>query len=554
MRKQPMRLRYALGLGVLLVAHPLGGGEGRADELGSRVTHFGVSTFPFGPSPAAIEQTFRVAEELSDIYVVQLDNGVPWGEAAADMRFPPAVQRKWRELSAYAPSGRPVYLALAPLGEDRVSLAASSEGSSSPERFRKASFDDPQVVKAYTIYAQRAVRFFKPTYLNLGVENGDLAYRRPSEWSSYVALIGQVMAALRPEFPTLKIGISFGLQSLMEKATAERARQIIDLSDYVGISFYPYMSPFQEKFGLSPLPPPPDQWRVPLDWLRSFADKPIAICETGYNTHDVSLPKWRIQMTGSEAAQKDYLSDLGKYAKRDGYIFAIYYLPVDIGPLVETLPEPARQLASMWRENGLFDPNLTPKPALDVWKAILGAKYEPPAKDLAAAPRTPDAPAQKEVASPRLETVVGFKRDEDLCQSPSPAQVSLVDTGVGAKAMEWQFPAGTQKWTWCARPAPAGGFPSGDGMRFRIRSDVDGPVFLEMKAASGDAYFTIVEARRDWRDINLRWSDFGAEPNKGSSGSLKPGAITNIVLADEGKVAAAEDGTRRIWISNWVAE
>ena len=91
-------------------------------------------------------------------------------------------------------------------------------------------------------------------------------------------------------------------------------------------------------------------------------------------------------------------------------------------------------------------------------------------------------------------------------------------------------------------------------MRFRIRSDVDGPIFLEMKAATGDAYFTIVDAGRDWRDVSLRWSDFGAEPNKGSSGKLRPGTITNIVLADEGKAAATADGTRRIWISNWVAK
>ena len=413
-----MGFHYVLGPGALLAVHLFACGAGHADELGVRAAHFGVSTFPFGPSHAAIEQTFRIAEELSDIYVVQLDNGVPWAEAAKDARFPAAVERKWRELSAHAPSGRPVYLALAPLAEDRTSLAAASEGSSSFEQFRGATFDDPVIVKAYTLYAQRAVRYFKPAYLNLGVENGELAYRRPSEWQAYVAMIRQVMAALRQEFPTLKMGISFGLQSLMDKATAERARQIVDLSDYVGISFYPYMSPFQEKFGLRALPPPPDQWRAPLDWLRSFTDKPIAICETGYNTQDVSLPKWQIRMTGSEAAQKDYVSDLANYAKRDGYLFVVYYLPVDIGPLVETLPEGPRELVRMWRENGLLESNLNPKPARDVWKSILAAKYQPPTKSLAATtPQSPKVPAPAEAASPQPDTVIGFERDEDLCQN-----------------------------------------------------------------------------------------------------------------------------------------
>jgi hypothetical protein len=201
----------------------------------------------------------------------------------------------------------------------------------------------------------------------------------------------------------------------------------------------------------------------------------------------------------------------------------------------------------------LLDANLTPKPALDVWKSILAAKYEPHAKDLAATIlRSSEAP--KDAASPGRDTVIGFERDEDLCQSPSPARVSLVAAGAGAKAMQWEFPAGTQKWTWCARPVPAGGLADSAGMRFRIRSDVDGPVFLEMKAASVDAYFTVVEAGRDWRYVTLRWSDFGAEPNNGSSGNLRPGTITDIVLADEGKVAATEDRPRRIWISDWVAK
>jgi hypothetical protein len=540
-----------LALGILLGAQAVLHGEALADE--TRVTRFGVSTFPFGLSAAAAEQTFRIAADLSDVYVVQLDNGVPWSEAATDARFPAAVQNKWRELAAHAPSGRPVYLALAPLAEDRKSLAPASEGSLSPERFRGAAFDDPMVVKAYVAYALKAVGYFKPAYVNLGLEAGELAHRRPRDWDAFVALIRDTTGALRQEYPTLKIGISFGLQSLMEKATAERARQIIAFSDYVGISFYPYMSPFQEKFGLPPLPAPPDQWRAPLDWLASFTDKPIAICETGYNTKDVSMQTWGLQMKGSEAEQKDYVADLAHYAKRDGYLFAIYYFPVDIGPLIETLPKPVAELTSMWGENGLIDAELKPKPARELWKSILAAQYDPAAvKPSPPLAKPAEEPRAAEPAATGPIVSVGFKRDEDLCQAPSPAQVSLVATDSGAKALQWEFPAGTQKWTWCARPAPAGGFPQGAGMRLRIRSDVDGPVFVEMKAASGKGYFAMVDAGPAWRDVSLRWSDFAAD--KGSGGELKPEAITNIVLADEGKASAPENGTRRIWISDWTAK
>jgi hypothetical protein len=547
-----MAFRSMLMLGIFLLAQALLHDQAHAGE--TRVTRFGVSTFPFRISPVASEQTFRIAEDLSDIYVVQLDNGVPWSEAGADAEYPATVQNKWREFAAHAPSGRPVYLALAPLAEDRKSLAPASEGSLSRERFQGAAFDDPMVVKAYVAYALKAVRYFKPAYVNLGLEAGELAHRRPRDWDAFVALIRETTDALRHEFPTLKIGISFGLQSLMEKGTAERARQIIAFSDYVGISFYPYMSPFHEKFGAPPLPAPPDQWRVPLDWLASFADKPIAICETGYNTQDISVQTWGLQMKGSEAEQKDYVSDLARYAKRDGYLFAIYYFPVDIGPLIDTLPKPAAELVSMWRENGLIDAELKPKPAQETWKSILAAKYDSEVKPRPAALTKPEEqPRALETAETVPAVSVGFKRPEDLCQTPSPARVSLVATDSGVKAMQWEFPAGTQKWTWCSRPAPAGGFPQGAGMRFRIRSDVNGPVFVEMKAAGGVGYFAMVDAGPAWRDVSLRWFDFAAESNKGSVRALQPEAITNIVLADEGKASAPDNSTRRIWISDWIA-
>jgi hypothetical protein len=492
-----------------------------------------------------------LGSELGDLYVVQLDNGVPWAEANDDAPFPQAVQRKWRDISVRAPSGRPVYLALEPLAEDRETLAPPSEGSSLPRGMRGASFDDPAIIRAYTVYAQRAVRYFKPMFLNLGVENGELAHRRPGDWSAYVTLIEKVMAELRSEFPTLKMGISFGLQSLMQPATASRARRIVDLSDYVGLSFYPYMSSFQEKFGLPALPPPPDQWRAPLDWVRSFTTKPIAICETGYNTKDVDLPKWRIRMTGSDTLQADYVSDLGRYAARDRYLFVVYYLPVDIGALLDTLPEDRRAEGNMWRENGLLDGRLTPKPALDSWKSFVTAKYEPPA---AAPIQKVEAPEVSAKSSSSGAIRVGFARTDDLCQAPEPAKVDLVDVGSGKQALQWEFPAGTKTWTWCSRPVPPGGFQRGTGMRFRIRSDVEGPVFLELKGAKGEAYFSVSNAGPEWRDVVLDWSDFAAEPNSSRSGALEPGIITSIVLADEGKSSTSQSRARRIWLTDWVVE
>jgi hypothetical protein len=256
-------------------------------------------------------------------------------------------------------------------------------------------------------------------------------------------------------------------------------------------------------------------------------------------------------MMGSEAMQKDYLRDLARYAARDRYLFVVYYLPVDIGSILDMLPESQSAEANMWRENGLLDARLNPKPALEVWKSIIATRYEPTVAAPVGQAGEALVPAGA-LSGP--DTPVGFERDEDLCQSPAPARVELVDIGSGKKALQWEFPAGNKTWTWCSRPVPAGGFQSGTGMRFRIRSDVDGPVFLEMKGASGEAYFSIVNAGPNWRDFVLNWSDFAAEPNSRRLGSPEPAIITSIVLADEGKAAASQSRTRRIWVTDWVVK
>lgn len=545
-----------MGCGTIVQASGQTSKSGAAPRVSSaeiRPTLYGLSTFPYDRSPEAVEQTFRMAAEYSDLYVVQLDDGVPWTEALGDTRFPDALQRKWRDLKSHAPAGRPVYLALQPLGHDRVNLASPVEGSSVPRGLRGAAFDAEVVKTAYFNYTRRTVRFFQPAFLNLGVENGELAYRKPGDWAAYVRLIKHVITALKSEFPSLRMGISFGLQSLMEPMTARRARELVDASDYLGLSFYPYMSNFHEKFGVSPLRPPPDEWRKPLDWVRSYTDKPIAICETGYNTAGVELPHRNIRLRGSAALQKQYIQEVAGYAARDGYLFVVYYLPVDIGAILDALPPPQRSEGNMWRENGLFDPKLNPKPALEVWRAILSKRYEPRAvQDRGPAREMVTGATKERVERSAAAARIGFQSEQDLCRAPAPARVELVEVDGGEKGMLWRYERRPGAWAWCARKFESGAFPGGSGMTFRIRSDVDEPVILQLKEANGEAHFAIIPAGVAWREVSLKWTDFVLDEKTRRNGLLEPANVVEIVLGDEGKKAPGSGQTRRIWLSEWV--
>lgn len=509
----------------------------------SRQTLFGTSSFPFDRTAEAALKTQRTARELGDLYVVQLDDGVPWAEALENKPFPVATERKWRDLLANAPAGTPVYLALAPLGEDRESLAPASEGSSVPAKLRRASFDDDAMRRAYLNYSRRAVGYFNPAFLNLGVENGELAHRDPGSWPAYERLITSTMSSLRKEFPKLRQGISFGLQSLMEPETARRSKSLVEASDYLGLSFYPYMSNFHEKFGVRPLAAPPAEWREPLDWVRAYTTKPIAITETGYNTRDVQLPAEKIKLHGTPDLQSAYVRDLARYASRDRYLFVVYYLPIDIGPLLRTLPASASAAASMWRENGFFDANMKPKPALEEWRRIVSQPYAAPVSL---------APAVAQTTSAASTGAIGFTRDQDLCQTPPPGLTRLVKTDAGADAMLWQYERRPGNWAWCSRKLQAGSFARTSGMKLRIRSEFEVVLILQFKEKNGATHFAGVSAGREWRDVELGWKDFSLDEKTGRDRAIHPENIVEFVLADEGQHAKKSGDRQNLWISQWL--
>ena len=283
-----------------------------AKTSGVTATFFGFTPFPYDFTMEAVAKTHETIVPHSTLYALHYDNGVPWKEALADTAFPVRVQQEWDANAKAIPEGHVVYVGLAPLDKDRKSLAPATgekDRVPMPEELRGVPLDDANVKKAYLNYARRAVKQFRPRYLNLGIEAGQIMSRDFTRWPQFERLYEHVRAALKEEFPDVQIGISFGLGGLRAAKEAEAAKALIARSDYVGVSFYPYGSPFDEKFGAPPYGGE-KPWREPLAWLRAYTDKPLAICETGYTTQDIDVPQFGLKMQGSPAAQTEYVREL----------------------------------------------------------------------------------------------------------------------------------------------------------------------------------------------------------------------------------------------------
>jgi hypothetical protein len=306
------------------------------------------------------------------MYALHFENGVPWTEALSDAPWPARVQAEWDGDARAIPAGMPVYVGIAPLATDRKSLALSRgerDNQPLPLEFQGLRLDDPKVERAYLNYARRAVRAFHPRYLNLGIEAGEMLSRDLAHWPEFAALYHSVRVALKREFPDVPVGISFGLGDLRAPQEAIAARSLIADSDYLGLSFYPYAAGFDAKFGAPPYASASGaaQWREPLAWIRAYADKPIAICETGYTTRDIDLRQYDLHLPGSVPLQTAYVRDLFAIAQRDRYAFVVYFLAIDYDRLYAKLPA-GSELDLLWRNIGLIDGDVHPKPAWQIWK------------------------------------------------------------------------------------------------------------------------------------------------------------------------------------------
>ena len=348
-----------------------------SDSPGPDVTNkilYGFTPFPYDLTLEAIDTVHDIILPNSNLYAIHYDRCIPWLEALNDSPFPQWIVDDWNDTKARIPDSHSVYLAIAPTANDRISLAPNCgpDGEDDiqpfPEEFDNARFNDDAVKQAYLNYVLRAVRHYDPAYLNIGIEISEMSLAAPGQWSDFEELYDFVFNAVKAQHPDLQISVSFVLQSLLLDRVANQVKPLLDKSDYIGLSFYPYGSEFGEVQGTPALPDQiPAQWRDPLDFVLSYTNKPIAITETGYTTKDIFLEEAAINFPGDEETQTMYVRDLIQIAKNNNYLFVVWFVPVDYERLLDKL-DGHPEFFLIWRNAGLYDENVKPKPAWEEWK------------------------------------------------------------------------------------------------------------------------------------------------------------------------------------------
>ena len=513
---------------------------------------FGFTAFPYDLTPEAIEQVHQIILPQSNLYALHFDRCLPWREALENKPFPKWLQDDWQSIKRYIPETHTVYVAVTPSAIDRRSLApacSSRDEEEEPVPFKSASFTHPDVMQAYLNYVKRVVDFFQPRYLNIGIEMSELSLRYPKEWPPFAALFMYVYDALKSQYPSLQIGAEFVLQSLMLPRVANQVKPVVNKSDYVGLSFYPYGSNYGVRLGAPPLPAGADQWNAPLHWVRQYTTKPLALCETGYITQPLYLKQGNLRFAGSDNLQAAFARDVLQAAVRDRYAFVVWFIPVDYDRLFAKLP-PGSEWKSIWMHAGFFDKDLRPKPAWSVWQNF--------AQDMrhSEAPRLRiELPQQvAQTATDKAPMRVGFMDTQDLfsCEAGRAALDATVQQGSGA-SMRWQFTY-SGDWSWCQRPVPQGHLAGVERVRLWVKSDRDGAIALRLNEAGGEVFYAIVPVGQEWRQETRALIHFSHDGVSKGNGRLDPEQIVSIMVVDGGGAEDGARGERTLWFSDWVFE
>ncbi|MCP4204579.1 MAG: hypothetical protein GY769_21940 [bacterium] len=336
----------------------------------TRPFYMGFTPFPYDVTTEAVEWTYERVLEHGDLIAHHLDTGVPWPEALAGSPYPPLVQNEIESRVVRTPDSQVVYLALTPLSQFRDGLAAywSDQGAVPPPGpWARRAFDHPKVVEAYTAYCLELIDRLEPDYVAYGIEVDLLAANDPDAFEAFKRLARKVYRKIKRRHSDLPLFLTFTLGQPGEWETKKKVMApLLPYTDLLAISTYPFLAVGFDG----------DPNRIPAEWFTRIReldpDKPIAVAETSHAAETLTLDGFGVSIPGRKSWQKVFAKRLLRDASALDMEFVVWFSIVDYDALWEVAAAMgASEIFKAWRDTGLYDQNLRPRPALKRWSKYL---------------------------------------------------------------------------------------------------------------------------------------------------------------------------------------
>ena len=345
---------------------PDSGGE---DVLNTRSFFMGMTNWPYAGTLAAVQNTQALVEAHTDVYGVWLDNGVPWSAALSDVAYPQTVLTKLDELSREFPANHQRYVSVGLLDVSRSTLATDWDGAARTGSFHEVGLGDAIVYTAYLNWLTLVIERVRPDWLNFAVEFSDLAHNSPESWSDGAQLLCSIYAELKSRYPELNLFFSVALKHPDSSLTGVLETVLPDVelcTDFAAASTYGFVFYGHLNAG--------DPENLPENWLSQITDlipnKPVVVAETGWIAESLMVDMWNIAVEGTADFQRRYMELLLSESTALQAELVTWWCIVDFDSLWATRLD-SDPLASIWRDTGLYDAELNPRPALEVWDSWL---------------------------------------------------------------------------------------------------------------------------------------------------------------------------------------
>ena len=361
-----MRLKLSFILFLLLICTSVLNAQDSDDS--ARSFSMGFTPFPYAINLGAIINVYSKIASEADLIVHHFDNGVPWPEALAGDAYSDNIMDDWQGRRTFSPTGHRTLIAVTPISISRDSLApyrGEQDDMLLPAPWDSYSFDHPDVIQAYINYCEEIIAFFDPDYFLMGIEVNLLMSLRPDLWDAYMTLHQIAYTELKANHPGLPVMVSMTGIDLLEGYTdvdhddqMQALENVIDFTDILAFSIYPYMSAFMTN-------------RIPteiFDELALLTDKPLAVSETGYPAQPFRVGMGvNLQFNGTPELQSEWIALLLEKANEYEFDFVVNFIVQDYDALWRELGG-NEDLTILWRDTGLFDEDGTERPALTIWR------------------------------------------------------------------------------------------------------------------------------------------------------------------------------------------
>jgi hypothetical protein len=209
----------------------------------SRSFYMAVTPWPADFTREAVDDSYNFINQHCDMASHHFDEGIPYEEAYKNLPWPQQFQND----VAYRKSktiGKKIFLSIAALNLSRHERAAYYSHSdnitdSIKNYWKQLSFNDDKIVSAYVRYLSYLIDQLNPQFVNYGVESNDVHWDN-NQFLLYKDFLSKVFFQLKAKYPQLPFFVSFMVNE--DPLALTFASQLLDYSDYVSLSAYPYAS------------------------------------------------------------------------------------------------------------------------------------------------------------------------------------------------------------------------------------------------------------------------------------------------------------------------